>query len=184
MERNTIEKILNFLQNNEGKEVPERWVEKLKLIEKLENHIGGIQFKHVGDLDLEGLNIRKLPNDLYVTGYLSLYNCKQLTELPDKLHVGETCWLDDPNITELPDYLHVRHDLLLARSNIIKLPNGLHVGQSLDLRGTNITELPNGLYIGRTLFIKETPLAEKYTDIEIYKMVMLGGGEIVGKIIR
>ena len=188
MERNTIENILNFLKTNEDKELPRSWfdsIEKLKLIERLENHIGGIQFKHVGDLNLEGSNIRKLPKYLYVTGYLNLYDCKQLTELPDKLHVGGSFWIDYSNITELPEYLHVRHNLDLQDcKELIKLPNGLHVGESLDLRGTNISELPNDLYIGWNLFIKGTPLAENYTVDEIRKMITTKGGKIIAKIFK
>ena len=186
MDRNTIENILNFLKTNEDKELPRSWfdsIEKLKLIERLENHIGGIQFKHVGDLNLEGSNIRKLPKYLYVTGYLTLYDCKQLTELPDKLHVGGSFWIDDSNITELPDYLHVGRSLDLQDcKELIKLPNGLHVGESLDLRGTNISEIPNNLYVGVDLFIRDTPLAEKYTDEEIRNIITSKGGTIVGKI--
>ena len=147
MERNTIENILNFLKEKEDYELPERWfesIEKFKLIEKLKNHPDDIQYKHVGALDLDRTNIRKLPKYLHVTSYLSLNNCNQITELPDNLYVG--------------------HNLFLIE--------------------TSIEELPDNLYVGRKLFIGNTPLAKKYTDEEIYKMVRLGGGEIVGRIIR
>jgi hypothetical protein len=46
MERNTIENILNFLEEKEGKELPKKWfdsIEKLKLIKQLENHPDGTQ---------------------------------------------------------------------------------------------------------------------------------------------
>ena len=168
MKRETIENILNFLKTNEDKELPRSWfdsIEKLKLIERLENHIGGIQFKHVGDLNLEGSNIRKLPKYLYVTGYLNLYDCKQLTELPDKLHVGGFLHLSDCNqLTELPDNVYVKDSLVLD--------------------GTNITELPNNLYVGWNLYIKDTPLAKKYTDEEIKDIVTSKGGTIKARIIR
>ena len=116
MNRNTIDNILNFLEEKEGKEIPESWldsIEKLKLIEKLENHIGGNQFKHVNDLDLDGSNIRKLPDNLYVKGSLGLDNCKQLTELPDNLHVGYLLWLVRTNISEIPNNLYVHGDLYI-----------------------------------------------------------------------
>ena len=147
MERNTIEKILNFLKEKEGMELPERWVDlmkKLELIEKLKNHPDGIQYKHVGVLDLDSSNIRKLPKYLYVTSYLSLNNCNQITELPD----------------------------------------GLHVDQSLMIIGTSIEEIPDNLYVNGDIYIYDTPLAKKYTDEEIYEMITLRGGELVGKIIR
>jgi hypothetical protein len=147
MERNKIEKILNFLKEKEGMELPERWVDlmkKLELIEKLKNHPDGIQYKHVGVLDLDSSNIRKLPKYLYVTSYLSLNNCNQITELPD----------------------------------------GLHVDQSLMIIGTSIEEIPDNLYVNGDIYIYDTPLAKKYTDEEIYEMITLRGGELVGKIIR
>ena len=188
MKRETIENIFNFLNTKEGKELPESWfdsIEKFELIERLENHPDDTQYRHEGDLTLEGSNIRKLPKYLYVTGCLNLYDCKQLTELPDKLHVGESFWIDDSNITELPNNLYVRHNLDLQDcKELIKLPNNLHVGESLDLRGTNITELPNGLYIGWNLFVKGTPLAENYTVDEIRKMITTKGGQIIAKIFK
>ena len=116
MERNTMEKILNFLKEKEGKELPESWfdsIEKLKLIERLENHPDDIQYRHVNDLDLDGSNIRKLPDNLYVKGSLDLDNCKQLTELPDNLHVGDLLWLVRTNISEIPNNLYVDGDLYI-----------------------------------------------------------------------
>ncbi len=147
MDRNTIKNILNFLKEKEGMELPERWVDlmkKLELIEKLKNHPDGIQYKHVGVLDLDSSNIRKLPKYLYVTSYLSLNNCNQITELPD----------------------------------------GLHVDQSLMIIGTSIEELPNNLYVGDDIYINNTPLERKYTDEQIYEMIKLRGGEIIGEIYR
>ena len=55
MERETIENILNFLKENEGMEIPERWfdsIEKFKLIEELENYPDGTQYMYEGDLYL------------------------------------------------------------------------------------------------------------------------------------
>ena len=168
MKIETIEKILNFLKEKEGQELPEEWfdsVKKYKLIQKLENHPDGTQYKHEsGGLHLEGSNITKLPNDLYTTNYLNLDNCKQLTELPEKLYVGGSLYLNDSSITELP--------------------KKLFVGGSLDLNKTNITELPNNLYVGINLFINNTPLAKNYTDDEIEDIVISTGGKIEGNIYR
>jgi hypothetical protein len=148
MNRQTIENILNFLNTNEDKELPNKWfdsIEKLKLIHELETHADGTQYRYNGNLDLNDSTIRKLPNDLYVDKALILENCKQLT----------------------------------------KLPNNLYVGGYLDLTNCeHITELPNGLYVRRTLFIYNTPLANKYTDEEIRKIVASKGGTLIGKIYR
>ena len=91
MERETIEKIFNFLEEKEGKEVPNKWFESIKLfnlIQKLENHPDRTQYKHRGHLDLNRSTIKKLPNKLHVVGRLTLSNCKQLTKLPNDLYVG------------------------------------------------------------------------------------------------
>jgi len=165
MEAKTIEKIFNFLQNNEGKEIPSKWfdlMKKLKLIEELENHPDGSQYRYEGNLDLYDEQLTKLPNDLYVDGWLGLSHCQQLTKLPDKLYVGKT--------------------LSISKTNIKELPDNLYVGGNLFLIGTSIEEIPNNLYVGKNLFIKDTPLAKKYTDEEIREMITSKGGTMIGKI--
>ena len=161
MKRETIEKILNFLNEKEGKEFPQTW----NLIENLETHPDGVQYRYEGYLNLIESNITKLPNDLYVDGNLSLIDCKQLTELPGKLHVY--------------GILSLRHS-----NQLTKLPDNLYVKESLDLCGTNIEKLPNNLYVGVNLYINNTPLAKKYTDDEIREMITSKGGTIKGRIIR
>ena len=115
MERETIKNILDFLNTKENKKLPKKWfdsVEKLKLIQELENHPDGIQYKHRGSLDLNKSKITKLPNDLYVDGYLNLRYCQYLTELPNNLYVGGYLNLADcKQLTELPDNLYVGGDL-------------------------------------------------------------------------
>ena len=167
MNRETIEKILNFLETKEGKELPGSWfasIRKLNLIKELENHPDNIRYIHEGDLHLSNTNITKLPNDLYVKGDLYLFNSKQITKLPDKLHVGGNLVLNNSNITELPDKLHV--------------------GRYLVLNNSNLTELPNNLYIDGDLYIKGTPLSKKYSHEEIREMITSKGGTIIGKIYK
>ena len=209
MKTETIEKILNFLKEKEGHELPKAWfylIKKLELVKELENHPDGVQYRHEGDLNLDKTNITKLPNDLYVDGHLSLRGCSQLTKLPDKLYfdgflnlrdcakitelpdnldVNGTLDLDGTNITKLPNYLYVDRTLNLnGCSQITKLPDDLHVTDSLIIVGTSIKEMPNKLYVGWNLFIGKTPLAKKYTDEEIRKIVVSSGGEIRKQIIR
>ena len=167
MKTETIENILTFLKEKEGHELPKAWIDlikKLKLIQELENHPDGTQYKHRGSLDLRDSTIRKLPNDLHVTGYLDLGDCKQLTELPNNLYVGI--------------------DLFLDKTNIEKLPDNLYVGDDLYLCGTNITTLPDNLYVGVDLDIFNTPIAKKYSNEEIREMITSKGGTLIGKIDR
>jgi hypothetical protein len=169
MKTETIEKILNFLEEKEGMEIPlglHVKMKKLKLIEELENHPDDTQYNYEGDLDLTYSKITKLPNYLYVKGDLYLWDCKQLTKLPDGL-------------------LIVKSTLSLSGcAKIIELPDNLYVGQSLIMIGTSIEEIPDNLYVNGDIYIYDTPLAKKYTDEEIYKIVASTGGKINGRIIR
>ena len=159
MNRNTIEKIFNFLNTKEGKEIPNKW----ELIKELENHLDDKQYIYEGNLVLNDSNIRKLPNDLYVRGYLKLNNSKQLIKLPDKLHVGG--WLD-----------------IRDCSQITELPDDLFVGGWLALPYTNISEIPNNLYVHYDLYVYDTPLSRKYSSDEIREMITSKGGTIIGGI--
>jgi hypothetical protein len=116
MERNTIEKILNFLKENEGYEFPEKW----EWMRNLETHPDDVQYNVENDLDLRGSHIIKLPNDLHVGGILNAAYSEGLTEFPDKLHVERDLWLNSTNITNLPKYLYVGGDLYIWTTPIAK----------------------------------------------------------------
>jgi len=116
MERETIEKILNFLDAKEGKQIPGLW----SLIQELENYPEGKQCRFMYDLYLQASRIKKLPNDLYVGGDLSLINCEDLKEFPDKLYVAGDLNLSNSGITELPKYLFVKGDLSLRNTPLLK----------------------------------------------------------------
>jgi len=119
MKINTIEKILNFLKEKENKELPNKWFDSVKefeLIKELENHPDGTQYKHRGDLNLINTNIEKLPNDLYVDGYLNLINCKKITKLPDNLYVGGNLFLIETSIEEIPNNLYVVLNLFIGNT--------------------------------------------------------------------
>jgi hypothetical protein len=182
MKTETIEKILNFLEEKESKELPKSWfdsIEKLKLIKELENHPDDIKYRYEGDLELSHTNITKLPNDLYVVGSLNLWKCQELTKLPNYLYVGDHLNIEGTNIEEIPNNLYVGGYLsLYGCTQITKLPNYLYVGDHLNIEGTNIEEIPNNLYVEFDLYIENTPLAKKYTNEEIYEMIKLHGGEI------
>ena len=162
MEKETIGNILTFLKEKEGKEIPLNW----NLIERLENHPDNVKCVTSTSLFLSESNIEKLPNILHVRGDLWLENCKQLTELPDNLYVYGSLFLKD-------------------NKQINKFPNTLFVAGDLWLDKTNIEKLPNQIFVGEDLLIQGTPLADKYTDEELYEMAKsLEGGQIRGKIIR
>ena len=190
MERNTIDNILNFLEEKEGKEIPEAWLdsrEQLKLIKELETHPDGTQYRHEDHLELNNSNIKKLPNDLYVEGVLNLRNCQDLTKLPDKLYVEGDLFLSDCNqLRRLPDNLYFYGALDLRGCHYLtELPDNLYVKGSLGLDWTNITELPNNLYVGINLYINDTPLAKNYTDDEIREIIKLPMDDgIKGQIFR
>ena len=113
---------------------------------------------------------------------------KELENHPD----GTQYWhktdlyLDNLGITKLPNDLYVSGHLNLSNcKQLTKLPDELHVGGNLNLYGCEqLTELPDYLYVGFNLSIKNTPLADKYTDEEIYEMVASTGGIITDRIIR
>jgi hypothetical protein len=169
MKKEAIDSILMFMLEKEGRMIPEKWLDfifKDDLIQKLENHPEGVQYSVSDDLDLGITKITRLPDKLYVGGSFNLFHCKQLTKLPDDLYVERN--LD-----------------LVGCDQLTELSDELYVGRDLDMERTNISELPKKyLFVGRRLIIKDTPLAKKYTDEEIRKIVASTGGEIRKQIIR
>jgi hypothetical protein len=155
MEKETLKKIFDFLEENDNKRKPLMW--------KLKNNIPITEKDDLivkGSLDLSSSNITSLPKGLEVKGGLSLY---------------------ESEIISLPEGLKVGGDLDLRNSYIESLPEGLEVGDELDLAYTYITSLPKGLKVGGLLIIIESDLL-KYSDEEIRKMIE--PGYIKKKIVR
>ena len=147
MEKETLKNIFNFLEKNDNKNKPFKW--KLLNNEPLTEEDLDIR----GDLDLDGSEIRTLPEGLKVGGFLSLAGTK---------------------ITSLPKDLQVNGFLSLAQSDIESLPEGLSIGGSLNLSYCKeITLLPKGLEVGWNLNIRGTKL-QKYTDDELREMIKPG----------
>ena len=117
MKKETIEKILNFLNEKEGQAFPKNW----NLIERLETHPDGTQYRYEGGLDLINANIKKLPDDLYVNGNLYLNN-STIKKLPNKLHVEGNLNLTDTSISELPDELYVAWNVFIDNTPLDKYP--------------------------------------------------------------
>jgi hypothetical protein len=208
MNINKLTRIFEFLLKKEGKPIPKKYINSLpesELIKLLETHTSAVQLvsdsiylnrsnitKLPDDLYVDGflslsncLQLEKLPDKLYVDGFLDLTNCVQLTKLPDDLYVGANLDLTNcVQLTELPDNLHVGEKLNLTNcTKLTELPDNLHVGEELMLDSKNITELPDNLHVVY-LSIKDSLLAKKYTDDEIYEIIESTGGEILGRIYR
>jgi len=160
MEKETIKNIMHFLEKEDNKSsVKWKLLNNEPLTEEDLDVNGDLYVK--GDLDLDGSEIRTLPEGLKVEGYLSLAATK---------------------ITSLPKGLTVGGFLSLAHSDIESLPEGLEVEGSLNLSHCKeITSLPKGLEVGWNLDITGTKL-QKYTDEELREMIE--PGFIKGDIIR
>ena len=155
MEKETLKKIFNFIEENGGNNAPLLWkhINNIALTEE-ELHIKG-------DFKLEGRKITSLPEGLKVSGRLDLMG-SDMQFLPKGLEVG--------------GYLDLSYSLINS------LPEGLKVGRSLSLFGcANITSLPEGLKVSGNLFIERTALT-KYTNTQLREMIK--PGFIKGKIVR
>jgi hypothetical protein len=169
MEKETLKKIFDFLEENGEHNAPLMW--------KLQNNIPITEKDDLiikGDLDLTKTDIESLPDGLKVENNLSLYGCKNIQSLPEGLEVGGHLDLGYSNITSLPKGLKVGGSLsLFDCANITSLPEGLKVGRFLDLKHSNITSLPKGLKVGGNLYLNYTPLT-KYSNEELRQMVNPG----------
>ena len=146
MDRNTIRKIFDFIEEKEN---------KISLAFKILNDFDNIRDNELivnGNLNLAYKNITTLPEGLQVGGNLSLTKCTSLTSLPDAFMVGGNLGLS-------------------KCTSLTSLTDGLKVGGNLYLTGcTNLMCLPEGLKVEGDLFAANTPLA-KYSDGELIKMI-------------
>ena len=110
MEKETIKKIFDFLEEKEGKK---------SFLWKLLNDgtFTEDELYIEGNLDLSDTKIRTLPKGLKVGGNLYLTNCKSLTSLPDGLQVGGVLNLVYTKIRTLPKGLKVGGALIIVRTN-------------------------------------------------------------------
>ena len=180
MDRNTLRKIFDFIEEKESKS---------SLSYKILNDFDNIRDNELivnGNLNLAYKNITTLPEGLQVEGSLYLSRCTSLTSLPDGLQVGGSLGLSRCiSLTSLPDGLQVGGYLVLSGcTNITSLPEGLKVGDKLNLRScTNLTSLPDGLKVEGDLYLANTPLA-KYTDGDVFLEMIGSNGYIKGIIKR
>ena len=156
MKEETLKRIFEFLEENEGHKTPFLW--------KLKNN----------ELSKEDLNIK---------GDLNL-GFTAITSLPKGLKVEGDLYLVGSKIKSLPERLYIKGNLNLSLTNIELLPDNLYVGGSLWARFSYyIKDIPKKLYVGGNLYIQGTPIS-KYTDEEIRRNKNLNGGKFEGKIDR
>ena len=134
MNRETIEKMLNFIKEKEGHELPEKWEWMLNI----ENHPDDLQYKVMGDLNLRGVPIMKLPNDLYVEGDILASFCFGLTELPNKLHVDRNLYINYTNIINLPKYLYVGGNMSVWDTPLVKKYTEGEISEAIKLGGGRV----------------------------------------------
>ena len=156
MEKKTLKRIFEFLEEKEEHNTPFlwKWENNIPLTEK------DLNIK--GNFSLERSKVKSLPEGLKVGGDLDLNGSINITSLPKNLKVGGILWL-------------------FGCDSITSLPEGLKVGGALNLAWTNITSLPKGLEVESFLVIGSTKLT-KYSDDELRKMIK--PGFIKGEIFR
>jgi hypothetical protein len=110
-----------------------------------------------GDLSLDRLPVKTIPEGLHVTGDLGL-NESQITSLPKCKVDGSLTLSDSKKLVSLPEDLHVGNNLLIINCTALKeLPKGLRVGRHLMMNGCNkIEKLPADLYVGGTIHLTST----------------------------
>jgi hypothetical protein len=113
MEKETLKNILDFLKQNENRNIPIAW----KLINNEPLTEKELTIDH--DLDLKGSTIKSLPEGLEVRGLLDLRN-SEITSLPKGLEVGYELKLSSTKITSLPEGLKVDGILFIYNSPLKK----------------------------------------------------------------
>lgn len=105
-----------------------------------------------GDVNLQGSEVKELPENLIVKGDLDLMVCENIEHLPKGLRVGGSLYLQHSSIKTLPDDLIVGEVLNLHNCrNIKELPKNLKVGKNLILSKTPIKDLPKDIKVGGSI---------------------------------
>jgi len=113
MEKETIKKIFDFLEDNEGKR---SFLWKLLNNEPFTEDELNIK----GDLELQGQDIQQLPDGIHVKNDL-LLNSTPIKKLPKGLRVGDNLYIQYTKITSLPEGLQVGGSLHIYNTTLAKL---------------------------------------------------------------
>ena len=89
------------------------------------------------------------------------------------IHAPETLTKED---------LNVEGDFYLYNKPLSSLPDNFQVERHLFLDSTKISSLPDNLTVERHLSLDQTPLAKKYSEEQIRKMIEEKGGKVKGRI--
>ena len=116
MVKETLKRIFEFLEDNEGHNAPFLW-------------------KHINNIPLT-------EKDLNVNGDLNLSDSK-IKSLPEGLKVGGDLYLDGSYVKSLPKGLKVGGQLYLDGSSVHSLPKGLEVYGDLYITDTVLASKSN-----------------------------------------
>jgi len=106
------------------------------------------------DQYLNYYNYKIKNNILYVIGYdLDLHGL-DITELPDNLNIRNQLDIGNTDIHTFPKNLTVGGNLLMSNTKIKKLPDNLKINGHLDISDTPIEALPNGLVVDDLLILE------------------------------
>ena len=90
-----------------------------------------------GNMQLQGLPIKSLPEDLVVGGSLLITQCPELDALPPNLVVGQDLKIRESGVRRIPDCTKVRGTLALRNVPVEKLSSNLDVGSSFIVQQCN-----------------------------------------------
>lgn len=111
----------------------------MKYLNKDGAYIGALKVKQ--GVDLSGTNLKSLPDDLEIVGYLAVCNTR-LKKLPNNLKAThlQICKSD---ITEIPADLVVKGNFDLSYTKVKTIPDTIEVWGDLDISYTDIETIPN-----------------------------------------
>jgi len=180
----------------EGK-LPKILIPRRGGVERSKNYIIAIQRKiqnyikngMVGDLDLNGVTITELPDNLTKVGGVLDLGSSMVRKLPDNLKlIDAVLFLSYSEIESLPDNLTinghldvhstdylkklpvnltVEGDVLMSYADAKQLSDNTKIGGTLDLSGTEIKQLPNNLYVGGDLDLTESEIEVLPKDLSV-----------------
>ena len=102
--------------------------------------------------------ISRFPNDLYVKGSLILCNLTNLRKLPDNLYVGGRLSLVGTDVTKLPENAQIKKAIRIDKSKITEIPDSWNVINGLELREVTINKFPRNLTINGNFTISRCNL--------------------------
>ena len=112
-----------------------------------------------GDLSLNGLPVRSLPEGFHVLGNLDIEGTR-LNRLPDGLCVEGNLAVRDPSIRAVGENTWVGGDFNVTAesSRLMTVGNNLYVENNFCVNDSLISELPDRMFVGRDLVLSKTPL--------------------------